>query len=127
MIYNTIFALLGSTMMAFMTSALLKHGKMSFWHILFCSLSGGVAISWIGSILIYPFAALLVGALAGFLSVITLNFMTICLERWKFFDNRGTFYVHGFPALISAVLSIPMLALLPFMTYPGVDAPLLYR
>ena len=55
MIFNTIFALWSGTMMAFFTSALFKHGKMSMEHILFGSLAGGVSMASVGSMLLDPY------------------------------------------------------------------------
>jgi ammonium transporter Rh len=72
---NTILSLTGSCLSTFAMSALLGK-KFNMEFILNASLAGGVVIGAPSGVLYYPGAALVIGALAGVISVLGFNYLT---------------------------------------------------
>ena len=77
-VLNTYFSLCASVMAAFAASALFnEHNKFVMEHIQNATLAGGVAIGAVADLFIQPFGALIVGSVAGALSVLGFQFMSV--------------------------------------------------
>ncbi|XP_075548919.1 ammonium transporter Rh type B-like isoform X2 [Dermacentor variabilis] len=93
---------------------LLRKGKRiakTTVHIQNSTLSGGVAIGSIASILGEPHSAIIVGSIAGGISVLGYKFITPFLSRrWNVHDTCGVHNLHGMPGLLAGVSSIILAA-----------------
>lgn len=67
---NTIFAIIGSVLMAFVTSALVNRGRFNMEDIIFATFAGGVIVGTGAVFSQNPYACILAGNLAGMLSVL---------------------------------------------------------
>ncbi|XP_067400675.1 ammonium transporter Rh type A isoform X2 [Emydura macquarii macquarii] len=103
-IINTYFSLAACTLTAFAFSSLLEHrGKLDMVHIQNATLAGGVAVGSCADMDIYPFGAMIIGSVAGLVSVVGFKFLTgLCLsfcshagccsglQHWDCFGRRST-------------------------------------
>lgn len=107
-IVNTYFSLTGSVVMAFAVSSLMdKKGKFKMEHIQNSSLAGGVAVGSIADLMIQPGGALMIGMLAGVVSVLGYKYISPFLNRHlKIHDTCGVHNLHGIPGIMSAVASV---------------------
>ncbi|XP_058453449.1 ammonium transporter Rh type A isoform X1 [Malaya genurostris] len=118
-IINTYLSLAGCTVTAFVVSALVSHEKkFDMVHVQNSTLAGGVAVGSICNLVIHPFGALLVGVIAGAISVLGYRFVTpAMLSNLRIADTCGVNNLHGMPALLSAVFSAIYASLATFETY----------
>ena len=124
-ISNTYWALLTSTAVAFWMSMIVKGGKFSIDHILNATLAGGVMIGACCDMFAFPYPALLVGAFAGIVSVLSFQYLSRCLEAMLIFDTRGVFHLHFIPGMfgcIASAIAVATMANVP----PTYDPPVNY-
>lgn len=107
---NTYFSLTGSIVFSFIASALFNKGRFEIEHILFGCFSGGVAISGCCSVCIYHWAALLIGSIIGYISVICLKKLKPFFIKWGFYDIYNIIIIHGIPGLFGILVSSMMIA-----------------
>ncbi|KAI6185847.1 Ammonium-transp domain-containing protein [Aphelenchoides besseyi] len=108
-IMNTYLAMASCTLIAFMLSSMSDQlGRFNMLHIQSSTLSGGVAVATVANVILYPHHALLVGAIAAFISVIGHVWVTprILERRFQLFDTCGVHNLHGLPSLLSGFLSV---------------------
>lgn len=104
---NTILSLIGSTGATFFWSQYLNGGKFDAVHIQNSTLAGGVAIGSTGRLAMGPGMALLVGLLAGIVSVLGYQYSSPFLEKqFGLFDTCGVGNLHGYPSILGGLLSI---------------------
>ena len=104
---NTIMALIGSTGATFFLSQHLNGGKFDAVHIQNSTLAGGVAIGSTARLAMGPGMALLVGLLAGVVSVLGYQYSSPMLEeKFGIFDTCGVGNLHGYPSVLGGLLSI---------------------
>uniref|UniRef100_A0A2P2I2S7 Rh-like protein n=2 Tax=Hirondellea gigas TaxID=1518452 RepID=A0A2P2I2S7_9CRUS len=105
-IINTYLALTASCVSAFAISSLLDPDKkFDMVHIQNSTLAGGVAIGTSADLMAQPFGALLVGIIAGVVSVFGYYYLTPFLaSRLRVHDTCGVHNLHGMPALIAGVV-----------------------
>jgi len=118
-VVNTYLALAACCCTAFAVSALVdKKGKFNMVHIQNSTLAGGVAVGAIGNFVILPWGAILVGIVAGVVSVVGYQFLTPLLAtRLGIHDTCGVHNLHGMPALIAGVGSAVASAVASEKTY----------
>lgn len=118
-IINTYLSLAGATVTTFVMSALVSHEKkFDMVHVQNSTLAGGVAVGSICNLLIHPFGALLVGVIAGVISVLGYRFLTpAMLSNLRISDTCGVNNLHGMPALLSAIFSSIYASLATTETY----------
>ncbi|EDS36568.1 ammonium transporter 1 [Culex quinquefasciatus] len=107
-IINTYLSLAGATVTTFAISALVSHEKkFDMVHVQNSTLAGGVAVGSICNLMIHPFGALLVGVIAGVISVLGYRFLTPAMLSGglRLSDTCGVNNLHGMPALLSAIFS----------------------
>ncbi|XP_064651471.1 ammonium transporter Rh type B-like [Lineus longissimus] len=104
-VINTYFALAACCVTAFaVSSALDKHGKFDMVHIQNATLAGGVAVGTSADMMIGIWGAMVIGAVAGTLSVLGYVYITPFLgERHKFHDTCGVNNLHGMPGVLAAI------------------------
>ncbi|XP_053661343.1 ammonium transporter Rh type A [Anopheles marshallii] len=106
-IINTYLSLAGATVTTFVLSALVSHEhKLDMVHVQNSTLAGGVAVGSICNLLIHPFGALIVGVIAGVISVLGYRYLTpAILSNLRIADTCGVHNLHGMPAVLSAIFS----------------------
>lgn len=116
---NTILSLIGSTGATFFWSQYLNGGKFDVVHIQNSTLAGGVAIGATARLAMGPGMALLVGLLAGTVSVYGYQYSSPFLEKkYGVFDTCGVGNLHGYPSVLGGLLSV-------FLVYTSSDADFL--
>ena len=106
-IVNTVVALLGSTVGAFGTTALLNHGKLNMVSVVNATLAGGVTIGSICGDLEYASWALILGTIAGLVSAYGFEILTPWLEKKiRLQDTAGIHNLHGIPSVIGGIFTI---------------------
>jgi len=112
---NTVLALLGSTVVAFITSALLSGNMLRPVDIQNATLAGGVSIGSVANLNISPFGALLIGCMAGKLSTFGFARVQDILAEKGLHDSCGIHNLHGMPSLLGGLASV----LVPLIVKPG--------
>ena len=106
---NTIMALIGSTGATFYLSQELNKGKFDAVHIQNSTLAGGVAIGSTARLAMGPGTALIVGIVAGAISVLGYFYGSPFLEKkLGLYDTCGVANLHGLPSVLGGLLSIVM-------------------
>ena len=112
-VVHTILALIGSTSATFYMSHKLCHGKMDPVHIANSTLAGGVAVGSSARLAMTPSGALILGVLAGVVSVYGYVYSTPFLETKGVYDTCGVGNLHGLPSLLGGIGSIIFVLLDP--------------
>jgi ammonium transporter Rh len=104
-VVNTVLALNGSCICAFLFSRILSHEKkFDMVHIQNATLAGGVAVGSSADLVIGPGAAILVGSVAGFLSVVGYVYVGPYLRKnWGLDDTCGVHNLHGMPGILGGL------------------------
>jgi ammonium transporter Rh len=77
-VFNTLLSLCGSVVFAFILSIVVSdESKFSLINIQNATLAGGVAVGAVANLMIKPFGALLIGAVAGTISTLGNSFLTV--------------------------------------------------
>ncbi|XP_024070857.2 ammonium transporter Rh type A [Terrapene carolina triunguis] len=122
-IINTYFSMAACTLTAFALSSLVEHrGKLDMVHIQNATLAGGVAVGSCADMSIYPFGAMLIGSIAGVISVIGFKFLTpFFSSKLKIHDTCGVHNLHGLPGLLGGLASI--IAAVAHVKWRETDSP----
>ncbi|CAG9856090.1 unnamed protein product [Phyllotreta striolata] len=112
-VVNTYLALAACTVTAFAASSLLTpERKFDMVHVQNSTLAGGVAAGAAANLVLLPVGAVVVGILAGFVSVYGYVRLSPTLERRLGVpDTCGVHNLHGMPGVFSGVLSVLMAAI----------------
>lgn len=103
-IINTYYSLTASAIVTFAMSSLVSKNKFNMVHIQNSTLAGGVAIGTLADLIIEPWAAILVGMVAGTISVLGFQFLTPWLShKLRIHDTCGVHNLHGMPGLVSGI------------------------
>jgi ammonium transporter Rh len=106
-IVNTYYSLTASCIVAFAISSFVTKDKFNMVHIQNSTLAGGVAIGTLADMIIQPWAAILVGGVAGVISVLGFRYLTPFLsKRLHIHDTCGVNNLHGMPGIISGLGAI---------------------
>ncbi|XP_066583431.1 ammonium transporter Rh type A isoform X2 [Prorops nasuta] len=109
-IINTLLSISASCVIAFATSALLsKDYKFNMVHVQNSTLSGGVAIGTAAAMKCEPIGALVIGSIAGFLSVLGYKYLTPMIQkRLRIHDTCGVHNLHGMPGVLAGIFGALM-------------------
>ncbi|XP_015187756.1 PREDICTED: ammonium transporter Rh type B isoform X2 [Polistes dominula] len=112
-IINTLLSISGSCVIAFATSALIsKDNKFNMVHVQNSTLAGGVAIGTAAGMMCKPIGALIIGSLAGLLSVLGYKYLTPFIQkRLRIHDTCGVHNLHGMPGVLAGIFGAIMAAL----------------
>eukprot|EP01064_Diplonema_japonicum_P016016 TRINITY_DN24057_c0_g1_i1.p1 TRINITY_DN24057_c0_g1~~TRINITY_DN24057_c0_g1_i1.p1 ORF type:complete len:473 (+),score=163.37 TRINITY_DN24057_c0_g1_i1:43-1461(+) len=103
-IINTVLSIAASCTSAFLFSYLLRNsGKFSMVDIQNATLAGGVAVGTSSDIITEAWPALLIGMIAGGLSVAGYVYVQPALESFGLHDTCGVLNLHGLPGVLAAV------------------------
>uniref|UniRef100_A0A1I7YV76 Ammonium_transp domain-containing protein n=1 Tax=Steinernema glaseri TaxID=37863 RepID=A0A1I7YV76_9BILA len=108
-IMNSYIAMSSCTMVTFIVSSLADNlGRFNMLHIQSSTLAGGIAMGSVANVVLYPYHAVVVGAIAGLISVVGHVYITPKLLETKLgiFDTCGVHNLHGLPGLLSGIFSI---------------------
>ncbi|KAM6968327.1 ammonium transporter Rh type B [Aplochiton taeniatus] len=103
---NTYYSLAACTLATYGLSALTAHdGKLDMVHIQNAALAGGVAVGTAGEMMLTPFGSMIVGFLAGTISVLGFKYLSPILEnKLKIQDTCGVHNLHGMPGVLGAIV-----------------------
>ena len=105
-VINCILALLGSTVATFGASVFLGKKKFDAVHIANSTLAGGVAVGSSARLDMNPGGAVLLGVIAGVVSVCGYFWVSNALQdRFDISDTCGVHNLHGLPALVGGLAS----------------------
>jgi ammonium transporter Rh len=101
--FNTVMAMAASITGAFMVSKANNGGtKFNFWQIQNAAIAGGAASGAVNIFLPNPFGAIMLGAVAGIISVWGQTTLTPWLAKMRFVDTSGVLSGHLLPAVCGA-------------------------
>jgi ammonium transporter Rh len=105
-ICNTLISLTGSCITVFLLGPFFKEGKFNMTDVINATISGGVMIGSSADIILWPWAALLIGVLAGTLSTIGFNKIAPFLERkFNLHDTCGIHNLHGMTGFVAGIIT----------------------
>ncbi|XP_067646311.1 ammonium transporter Rh type B-B [Eurosta solidaginis] len=106
-ILNTYLSLAAATVTTFVVSAIVSHeNKLDMVHVQNSTLAGGVAIGTVCNLLVGSHGAILIGIIAGCISVLGYRYLTPRITAVTgIHDTCGVNNLHGMPALLSALAS----------------------
>ncbi|KAM7229258.1 hypothetical protein CapIbe_019374 [Capra ibex] len=112
-IVNTYFSLAASVVIAYACSSLLEsQGKLNMVHIQNATLAGGVAVGTCADMEIPPYYAMIIGSIAGVVSVFGFKFLTpFFTTKLRIHDTCGVHNLHGLPGVIGGLAGIITVAL----------------
>ncbi|NXY10918.1 RHAG protein, partial [Pteruthius melanotis] len=107
-IINTYFSLAACAIVTFALSSLVdKRGKFSMVLIQNATLAGGVAVGTCADLEIHPFSAMVIGVIAGIVSVLGFQFLTpVLASKLKIQDTCGVHNLHGLPGILGGIAGI---------------------
>ena len=115
----TYLSIASSCLVTFSLCMILYDGKLNMVAIQNSTLAGGVAIGAVANLSITPQCAILIGMLAGALSVYGYKFITPFLDaRFGLKDTCGIHNLHGMPGVFGGISSIMICALNPVVAGP---------
>merc|ERR1712129_119499 len=123
-VINTYYSLCSCVMAAFAFSALVSPSKkFSMEHLQNATLAGGVSVGACADMMLTPGGSLIIGSLAGILSVCGFQYIQPCLlKKLKIHDSCGVNNLHGMPGLFGGLLSILVAGLASSDTYDKYSA-----
>merc|ERR1711892_1292292 len=123
-VINTYYSLCSCVMAAFAFSALVSPSKkFSMEHLQNATLAGGVSVGACADMMLTPGGSLIIGSLAGILSVCGFQYIQPCLlKNLKIHDSCGVHNLHGMPGLFRGLLSVLMAGLASSDTYDKYSA-----
>nr|XP_031843773.1 ammonium transporter Rh type A isoform X2 [Nomia melanderi] len=118
-IINTLLSISASCVIAFAASALVsKDSKFNMVHIQNSTLAGGVAIGTAAGMMCEPVGALVVGSLAGLLSVLGYKYLTPMIQKHlRIHDTCGVHNLHGMPGVLAGIFGALMAGLATEASY----------
>ncbi|XP_045594007.1 ammonium transporter Rh type A [Procambarus clarkii] len=118
-IINTYVSLIACCLTAFALSSILhKEKKFDMVHIQNSTLAGGVAVGTSADMMIEPWGALLIGMIAGTLSVVGYMYLTPFLaSRLRIHDTCGVNNLHGMPGILAGIIGCIVAAMASEATY----------
>lgn len=106
-VINTVLSLTASTLAVFLGSAMFHKGLFQSEDALNATLAGGVMMGASADLILHPYGALLVGSLAGILSVVGFNVIQPWLaDKALLYDTCGIHNLHGMPGVAGGIVSI---------------------
>ncbi|KAM6181766.1 ammonium transporter Rh type A [Erethizon dorsatum] len=112
-IVNTYFSLAACVLTAYaVSSAVTYKGRFEMVHIQNATLAGGVAVGTCADMDIYPYIAMIIGSIAGLISVLGYKLLTpFFATTLRIQDTCGVHNLHGLPGVIGGLASIVAIAM----------------
>jgi len=103
---NTYISICASVIGAFFMSTIVRKGKLDMIHIQNSTLAGGVAVGTVATCNIGLHGAIIIGTLAGMVSVLGFHYALPKLQYVHIHDTCGVHNLHGIPGLMAAFAGI---------------------
>ena len=103
---NTYVSICASVIGAFVMSTIVRRGKLDMIHIQNSTLAGGVAVGTVATSDIGFHGAMIIGTVAGMISVLGFHFLLPRLQRTRVHDTCGVNNLHGIPGLMAGITGI---------------------
>nr|KAF6363519.1 Rh associated glycoprotein [Pipistrellus kuhlii] len=105
---NTYFSLAACVLTAYAFSSLVEHrGKLDMVHIQNATLAGGVAVGTCADMEIHPYVSMIIGSVAGMVSVLGFKFLTpVFATKLRIHDTCGVHNLHGLPGVVGGLAGI---------------------
>ncbi|KAK1338324.1 hypothetical protein QTO34_001439 [Cnephaeus nilssonii] len=112
-VVNTYFSLAACVLTAYAFSSLVEHrGKLDMVHIQNATLAGGVAVGTCADMAIHPYISMIIGSIAGMVSVLGFKFLTpVLATKLRIHDTCGVHNLHGLPGVVGGLAGIVAVAL----------------
>ncbi|XP_008151424.2 ammonium transporter Rh type A [Eptesicus fuscus] len=112
-VVNTYFSLAACVLTAYAFSSLVEHrGKLDMVHIQNATLAGGVAVGTCADMAIHPYISMIIGSIAGMVSVLGFKFLTpVFATKLRIHDTCGVHNLHGLPGVVGGLAGIVAVAL----------------
>lgn len=109
-IINTLLSITASCVISFAVSALVsKENKFNMVHVQNSTLAGGVAIGTAAGMMCEPIGALVIGCVAGVLSVLGYKYLTPLIQKkLRIHDTCGVHNLHGMPGVLAGIFGALM-------------------
>lgn len=105
-VVNTFLAITSSCIMAFLTSRTIRAGKFLMFDIQRATLAGGIAIGSATPVVVSPGGAMVIGLVAGIVSVLGYAYVNPAIGYFKIHDHAGVLSLHGLSGLLAGVAGI---------------------
>ncbi|XP_005862385.1 PREDICTED: ammonium transporter Rh type A [Myotis brandtii] len=107
-VVNTYFSLAACVLTAYAFSSLVEHrGKLDMVHIQNATLAGGVAVGTCADMAIHPYVSMIIGSIAGMVSVLGFKFLTpVFATKLRIHDTCGVHNLHGLPGVVGGLAGI---------------------
>ncbi|XP_061717885.1 ammonium transporter Rh type C-like isoform X2 [Cydia pomonella] len=106
-VVNTYLSLAACSVVTFVLSSLLRHGKFEMEHIQNSTLAGGVGVGTVCNMHITAGGAIIIGMGAAFVSVFGFAMLKpFLIRKCGLLDTCGVLHLHGFPGVYSGIISI---------------------
>lgn len=103
---NTYLSMSACCMVSFLLCTFLNKGKFVMEYMQNATLAGGVAIGTSANLVLHPFAALIIGSLAGIVSVLGFRYSTTFLaNKLRIHDACGVNNLHGYPGIFAGIIA----------------------
>jgi len=110
-IVNTVFSLTGSALAVFFITPLINKGKFKMENLLNATLAGGVAVGASCDVLGKPWTSILIGFIAGTISVLGFEYLSPILQKkMRLYDTAGIHNLHGLPGVFGSIVGIILAA-----------------
>lgn len=105
-VINTYLSLAACTVITFAVSQLVEQkGRFNMVHVQNATLAGGVALGTSANMPLQPWAALLIGCIAGTISVLGFQYLTpLMAGKLKIHDTCGVNNLHGMPGILAGIV-----------------------
>ncbi|XP_004590487.2 ammonium transporter Rh type A [Ochotona princeps] len=112
-IVNTYFSLAACVLTTYAYSSLVQQrGKLDMVHIQNATLAGGVAVGTCADMMIHSFSSMIIGGVAGMVSVFGYKFLTPLLAtKLRIHDTCGVHNLHGLPGILGGLAGIVAVAM----------------
>ncbi|XP_012616361.1 ammonium transporter Rh type A [Microcebus murinus] len=107
-IVNTYLSLAACVLTTYAISSFLEHrGKLDMVHIQNATLAGGVAVGTCADMEIQPYSSMIIGSIAGIVSVFGYKFLTpFFATKLRIQDTCGVHNLHGLPGVVGGLAGI---------------------
>ena len=105
-IFNTIMSLTGSCLTVFIIGPIFRKGRFSMEAVLNATVAGGVVIGASADLILTPWASIIIGIGAGFLSLLGFEVIGPFLSRTiGLHDTAGIHNLHGMTGVLGGIIS----------------------